>query len=211
MAPAHPAGGPTSRFQVARSSPSASSRLIPTPSVIDASSFVVAPGFIDLHTHSDVGITQPATRLNANYLTQGVTTIVTGNCGGGVPDVAKYLAAIDAHGAGTNVIHLIPHGDGSFDGHGQRGPAADCLELERMKRLVERGMEAGAWGISTGLIYVPGRYAETAELIALAEWSGATAGSTPRTSATRGPGCSRRSTRRSRSARGRTFRCISRT
>ena len=141
----------------------------PKAKVIDVSSLIVAPGFIDLHTHSDPGITEPAKRLNRNYLTQGVTTIVTGNCGLGVLDVAKYLAAIDAHGAGTNVIHLIPHGAvrSAVMGNADRPPSA--AELERMKRLVERGMEAGAWGMSSGLIYVPGRYASTAELIELAK------------------------------------------
>ena len=139
----------------------------PGARVIDVSSQVVAPGFIDLHTHSDSGITEAATRLNRNYLTQGVTTIVTGNCGLGVSDVAKYLAIIDAHGAGTNVIHLIPHGSvrSTVMGKAERLPAP--TELERMKRLVERGMEAGAWGLSSGLIYVPGRYADTSELIEL--------------------------------------------
>jgi predicted amidohydrolase YtcJ len=137
--------------------------------VIDVSSLVVAPGFIDLHTHSDPGITEPAKRLNRNYLTQGVTTIVTGNCGLGVLDVAKYLAAIDARGAGTNVIHLIPHGAlrSSVMGDDERPPSA--VELERMKRLVERGMEAGAWGLSSGLIYVPSRYADRSELIELSK------------------------------------------
>ncbi len=141
----------------------------PDAKVIDASGLIVAPGFIDLHTHSDDGITRPRTRLNANYLTQGVTTIVTGNCGGGVLDVAKYLAAIDAHGAGTNVIHLIPHGEvrSAILGHAARAP--NPAELERMRQLVERGMQAGAWGISSGLIYVPSRYADTAELIELAK------------------------------------------
>ncbi len=95
----------------------------PEAKVIDASSLIVAPGFIDLHTHSDEGITRPRTRLNRNYLTQGVTTIVTGNCGGGALDVAKYFAAIDAHGAGTNVIHLVPHGAVRVGDHGQRRPA----------------------------------------------------------------------------------------
>ncbi len=137
--------------------------------VIDVSSLIVAPGFIDLHTHSDPGITEPARRLNRNYLAQGVTTIVTGNCGLGVLDVAKYLTTIDSHGAGTNVIHLIPHGTvrSSIMGNANRPPGPD--ELTRMKRLVERGMEGGAWGLSTGLIYVPGRYARTSELIELSK------------------------------------------
>ena len=137
--------------------------------VIDVSSLVVAPGFIDLHTHSDPAIADPAKRLNRNYVTQGVTTIVTGNCGLGVVETAKFLAAIDAHGAGTNVIHLIPHGavKSSVMGNADRLPSTD--ELTRMKRLVERGMEAGAWGLSSGLIYVPGRYAKAPELIELAK------------------------------------------
>ena len=144
----------------------------PGAKVIDASTLIVAPGFIDLHTHSDSGITQAATRLNANYVTQGVTTIVTGNCGGGVLDVARYFAAIDAHGAGTNVIHLVPQGQvrSTILGNADRAPSP--AELVRMKQLVERGMQAGAWGISSGLIYVPSRYARSAELIELAKVAG---------------------------------------
>jgi len=136
---------------------------------IDVRSHVVAPGFIDLHTHSDPGMSQLATRLNRNYLTQGVTTVVTGNCGLGVHDVASYLATIEAHGAGTNVIHLMPHGTvrSAVMGKAERPPTS--AELDRMKRIFERGMEAGAWGLSSGLIYVPGRYADTSELIELAK------------------------------------------
>ncbi len=84
-------------------------------------------------------------------------------------DVHKYFAAIDAHGAGTNVVHLVPLGPvrSAVMGNANRPPS--LAELERMKRLVERGMEAGAWGLSSGLIYVPGRYASTSELIELAK------------------------------------------
>ena len=139
----------------------------PKAKVIDASAWIVAPGFIDLHTHSDDGIVTARLRANRNYQAQGVTTIVTGNCGGGTRDVAKLLDAVDASGAGTNVIHLIPHGAlrASVMGNADRAPTEK--ELERMKALVERGMKAGAWGMSTGLIYLPGRVSETPELIAL--------------------------------------------
>jgi predicted amidohydrolase YtcJ len=135
--------------------------------VIDASPWIVAPGFIDLHTHSDDGIVAARTRANRNYQAQGVTTIVTGNCGGGALDVAKLLDAVDAHGAGTNVIHLIPHGAVRAAVMGNADRAPSTAELEQMKALVERGMNAGVWGMSTGLIYLPGRFSETPELIAL--------------------------------------------
>jgi len=141
----------------------------PNAKVIDVSSLCVAPGFIDLHNHSDSEITRPGTRLNANYLTQGVTTIVTGNCGQGALDAAKYLAAIDGQGAGTNVVHLVPHGTLRAAVLGNDARAPSPTELERMKRLLDRGLEAGAWGFSTGLIYVPSRYADRTELIELAK------------------------------------------
>src|SRR5262249_6437590 len=79
------------------------------PKVIDCAGLVVAPGFIDLHTHSDTPITLGPTRANLSYVTQGVTTIVTGNCGSGPTDVAAYYAKIDENGAGSNVSHLVPH------------------------------------------------------------------------------------------------------
>jgi predicted amidohydrolase YtcJ len=140
----------------------------PSTRVIDVRSLIVAPGFIDLHTHSDPGIAEPARRLNWNYVTQGVTTVVTGNCGLGLIDAGKFLTAIDAHGAGTNVIHLVPLGSlrSSIMGNADRPPSAD--ELTRMKQVLIRAMERGAWGLSSGLIYVPGRYAKTPELIELA-------------------------------------------
>ena len=140
----------------------------PKAKVIDASGLIVAPGFIDLHTHSDEPILKPRTRANLNYQAQGVTTIVTGNCGGGKFDVGRYFAALDDHGTGTNVIHLIPLGAvrGEVMGNAERPPTPK--ELGVMKGLVERGMREGAWGVSTGLIYLPGRFAGTEEIIALA-------------------------------------------
>ena len=138
------------------------------PRRIDAAGLIVAPGFIDLHNHSDSPITRAATRLNRNYLTQGVTTIVTGNCGGGRADVGAYLQQIDDAGAGTNVAHLIPQGSlrQNVVGADNRPPSPD--ELKRMEQAVDEAMRAGAWGLSTGLIYVPSKYAATDELIALA-------------------------------------------
>jgi len=147
-----------------------------TPREIDAAGLIVAPGFIDLHNHSDTPITQAQTRLNKNYITQGCTTIVTGNCGGGQVDVGEYLKLIDEHSAGTNVIHLIPHGSVRRRVmQNEKRPAAPA-ELEQMKELFERGMREGAWGMSTGLIYVPSKYADLGELVELARVVGSHGG-----------------------------------
>ena len=81
--------------------------------------------------------------------------------------MAGYFEAIDAEGAGTNVIHLIPHGGLRHEVLGNADRPATPEELERMEALVDRGMDAGAWGMSTGLIYIPSRYGDTDELIAL--------------------------------------------
>ncbi|MBP86054.1 MAG: N-acyl-D-amino acid deacylase [Planctomycetaceae bacterium] len=137
--------------------------------VIDASGLIVAPGFIDLHNHSDRPITQAETRLNKNYITQGVTTIVTGNCGGGRADVGVYLDQIDKNGAGTNVAHLIPQGAVRREVIGSEKRPATPAELAQMKTLFDQAMQSGAWGMSTGLIYVPSKYADTTELVELAK------------------------------------------
>ena len=137
------------------------------PRKIDATNMIVSPGFIDLHNHSDRPITRAETRLNRNYITQGVTTIVTGNCGGGRADVREYLKQIDEAGAGTNVAHLIPQGSLRREVIGSENRPPSPEELEKMKQAVAEGMQAGAWGISTGLIYVPSKYATTEELIAV--------------------------------------------
>ena len=79
------------------------------PKAIDCTGLFVAPGFIDLHTHSDEPLVHPETRANRNYVKQGVTTVVTGNCGSGPANVAVYFGNLQDGGIGTNVIHLVPH------------------------------------------------------------------------------------------------------
>jgi N-acyl-D-aspartate/D-glutamate deacylase len=142
------------------------------PKIIDGMGLIAAPGFIDLHTHCDLGltpITGKAGRANLCYLKQGVTTVVTGNCGSGPVDVAGYYKRLAAGGAGTNVIHQMPHNSirAAVMGNANRDPSAQ--ELKKMENLVERGMKDGAWGLSTGLIYNPGTYAKTPEIVALAK------------------------------------------
>jgi len=139
------------------------------PKVIDVAGLVVAPGFIDLHTHSDTPLTRAATRQNLSYLTQGVTTAVTGNCGSGPHVVAPWMRELEQGGVGSNVAHLVPHNDvrRAVMGNVNRPPTE--AELKKMEALVEQAMKDGCWGLSTGLIYNPGTYSKTDELIALAK------------------------------------------
>jgi len=136
---------------------------------LDCQGLIITPGFIDLHNHSDSQMVDRLLRANVNFLTQGCTTIVTGNCGAGPVEVESYFKKIDAEGAGTHVIHLLPQGSlralvlGAVD----RAPTAD--ELKKMKSLAEKAMRDGAWGMSTGLIYVPGTYSKTDELVEIAK------------------------------------------
>jgi N-acyl-D-amino-acid deacylase len=134
---------------------------------IDATGRIVAPGFIDVHTHADEIGEMPRAE---NFVRMGVTTIVVGNCGGSRLDLAKFFGAVEATDVAVNVASLIGHNTvrekamgGSFD----RAPTT--AELERMKELVEKAMEDGAVGLSTGLIYLPGAFAKTDEIIELAK------------------------------------------
>jgi N-acyl-D-aspartate/D-glutamate deacylase len=129
---------------------------------------VICPGFIDLHNHSDHSILTPQTRDARCYLTQGCTTLVTGNCGGGRGDVGKFYDELAADGVGINIAQLAPHGSlrDQVMGKVRRAPTGE--ELQRMQKLVDEAMREGAWGMSTGLQYVPGAYADTDELVAIA-------------------------------------------
>jgi len=136
--------------------------------LIDCRGLIVAPGFIDLHTHCDP-VGPPAIRKNWNYLAQGCTTVVSGNCGMGAIDVAAYFARLERDGSGTNVILLAPHGPIREEAMGSENRPPTPAELERMQNRLDRAMREGAWGMSTGLIYPPGMYARTDELVALAK------------------------------------------
>jgi len=137
--------------------------------VIDAKGKAVSPGFIDMHTHCDSGLGAEPTNVNLNYLTQGVTTVVTGNCGSGTYKIAETKAAWEKNGIGTNAVMLVGFGSLRKEviGIQDRKPTAE--ELDRMKALLKQAMEEGAWGLSTGLQYIPDRYAATEEVIAVTQ------------------------------------------
>ena len=134
---------------------------------IDARGRVVAPGFIDVHTHSEDIDELPAAE---NFLRMGVTTIVTGNCGSSKLEVARFFDTITKTGVGINVATLI--GQGTVRGQVMGGSfmrPATSEELERMRALVDQAMQDGAVGMSTGLIYLPGTFTKTEEIIELAK------------------------------------------
>jgi N-acyl-D-amino-acid deacylase len=136
--------------------------------VLDATGLVVAPGFIDVHTHIEGGIERlPAAE---NFLQMGVTSVVTGNCGSSALDLGEWFARLERQGISINVASLFGHNtvrhagmNGDFD----HPPTAD--ELQKMRDLVDRAMRDGAVGFSTGLEYVPGTYAKSDEIVSLAK------------------------------------------
>lgn len=137
--------------------------------IIDAHGMYVLPGFIDPHTHSmaELSSENPELRLNKNYLSQGVTTVVNGNDGFGDPEIAKVMSNLAETGIGTNTALFIGHGAlrKSIMGGDKRAPTVD--ELKAMKHKIQEGMDAGALGLSTGLFYAPGSFSTTAEIIEL--------------------------------------------
>ena len=135
--------------------------------IIDAQGLIVSPGFIDVHTHCDSGLGNPGTNTNLNYITQGVTTAVTGNCGDGSYKIAETKEKWENLGIGTNAIMLIGHGTvrEAVMGREPRKPTKE--ELKKMEEIIRKAMSEGAWGITTGLQDIPSRYAQTEEIITL--------------------------------------------
>ena len=163
--------------------------------VIDAGGLVVAPGFVDAHSHAD-SVTLVYPQMESTVM-QGITTVVAGQCGSSLAPVSpelreelerraadslppeaelkitwttfdEYLREEERRGLGANVAHLVGHGAirTAAMGFDARDPTDE--ELERMRELTAEAMEAGAFGLSTGLIYPPGIFAKTGEIIELA-------------------------------------------
>ena len=134
---------------------------------LDVRGLYVAPGFIDTHSHAGPALTTAALSHAEPLLAQGIATVVVNPDGGGPTDLAAQRAALEDDGLGVNVAQLVPHGAvrGRVIGSQDRAPTP--AEMDEMRALVRAGMEAGAWGMSSGTFYTPGSYSTNDELIEL--------------------------------------------
>lgn len=136
---------------------------------IDAAGRVLAPGFIDVHTHIERAILiEPRAD---GFLLDGVTSVVTGNCGTSATSLKSFFGKLETSGMGINISALIGHNSVRSDVMGSANRAPTPAELQKMRDLVAQGMRDGAVGFSTGLWYVPGTYSQTDEVIELAKAS----------------------------------------
>ena len=135
--------------------------------IVDAGNQVVAPGFIDIHTHARRGIFEVPTA--DNYVRQGVTTLIEGPDGSSAVPLAPFLQKLEALQKSPNIGSFIGQGSVRSEVIGNVDRAATPEEIQRMQALVEQGMKDGALGLSTGLFYVPGTFTPTSEVIELAK------------------------------------------
>lgn len=135
--------------------------------VIDATNLIVAPGFIDVHTHIEGDEVKNPTA--DNFIYDGVTTVIAGNCGASNADIGKYLHWIDSLKLSINVASLVGHNDVRKAVMGKANRFANENELKQMETIVKDAMNGGAVGFSTGLIYIPGTYSNTEEVVRLAK------------------------------------------
>jgi len=137
---------------------------------IDAANRVITPGFIDVHTHVEGAV--ELNPMGANYLLDGVTTIVTGNCGGSRVDLKAWFEKLESIKLGLNLATLIGHNSVRGEVMGRANRLATDEEIVKMQALVDKAMQDGAVGFSTGLIYIPGTYSDTREVVALGKAAG---------------------------------------
>ena len=164
--------------------------------VVDAKGHMVAPGFIDIHSHSEFVLAAPGhARVLAPFVKQGITTIVTGNCGYAPAPVnpetldhmksyttflkgdelawqwrsfGDFLDFLDKSGVVMNVVPMVAHGPVRIHEVGFEARQLTAEEFKRMKHLIRSSVEEGAFGFSTGLLYAPGIFAPPEEIVELA-------------------------------------------
>ena len=165
--------------------------------LIDASGLIVSPGFIDAHTHSDAYLViEPDA---PSKVTQGITTEINGQCGGSVAprygearlssdwaavlgdrltwrSLAEYREVLAAAKPAVNTVQFIGHNTLRSSVIGYAARAAGDEDLREMSRLLDESLDAGGWGLTTGLIYQPGKYSTPAEVAALAKVAAAKGG-----------------------------------
>ena len=139
---------------------------------LDLAGLHLAPGFIDPHSHAGGGLALPEASDALALLAQGITTAFINPDGGGPVDMARQRETLLGHGIGANAAQLVPHGSIRGEVIGMADRAPDAAELDRMRDLVRKGMDEGAFGLSSGPFYVPGSYSETSELVELARVAG---------------------------------------
>jgi N-acyl-D-amino-acid deacylase len=134
---------------------------------IDAKGLIIAPGFIDVHAHIEgAEVKNP---LASNFIYDGVTTVITGNCGGSADDMKTYFDYIDSLGVSINIAALMGHNNIRKQVMGTANRHATADELLKMEAITDKAMKDGAVGMSTGLIYIPGTFAPTEEVVRLAK------------------------------------------
>jgi N-acyl-D-amino-acid deacylase len=140
--------------------------------LIDAQGLIVAPGFIDVHTHieGNIGSNRKNESIAApNFLAQGITTIITGNCGRSAESLPKFFRQIESQGIAVNVGSLVGHNTIRRQVIGEEARKPDQEEIRKMKQIVASAMRDGALGLSSGLEYAPGIFSQREEIEALAE------------------------------------------
>jgi dihydroorotase/N-acyl-D-amino-acid deacylase len=141
---------------------------------VEGAGLALAPGFIDIHSHGRRGIEESPSA--ENYIRQGVTTMLEGQDGSSPVPLRPYLEKLGSRPLGVNVGLTAGHGSIRTEVMGTANRPATSEELERMKRLMRQAMIDGAFGLSTGLFYVPGNYASTEEVIEIAKVAGGLGG-----------------------------------
>jgi N-acyl-D-amino-acid deacylase len=139
---------------------------------LNAHGQVVAPGFIDVHTHVERNIPKNRPFRAPNFVRQGVTTLITGNCGTSSVDIEGLLDGLAKYGSQVNVATLVGHNSVREAVMGRSTEAASAEAIEKMRKLVDRNMAAGALGFSSGLAYSPGCFATRDEVVKLAQVAG---------------------------------------